>query len=167
MTPGGGTTGPTGQIIPRRPHPQGVGPARPSLTGPGITPSDYQVPNRRVRPVLEGVLPMCRTHWATMASAVAAGLLMAGMSACSDSSNPSGATTLTVSETNDIGDAIADEVDQAVGSITTEGAGFSVAGSQAAAAFFGIDPQLLGVEPSEKQPSSQPHRLNPARNPIK
>ena len=79
---------------------------------------------------------MCRTHWATMASAVAAGLLMVGMTACSDSSNPSGATTLTVSETNDIGDAIADEVDQAVGSITTEGAGFSVAGSQAAAAFF-------------------------------
>jgi len=38
---------------------------------------------------------------------------------------------------------------------------------QAAAAFFGIDPKLLGVESSETQPSNQPTRLNPARNPIK
>jgi hypothetical protein len=79
---------------------------------------------------------MCRTHWATMASAIAGGLLLLGMTACSDSTNPSGATALSVSETNDIGDAIADEVDQAVESITTEGTGFSVAGSQSAAAFF-------------------------------
>ena len=35
---------------------------------------------------------------------------------------------------------------------------------QAAASFFGIDPQLLGVESSGKQPSNQPARLNPARN---
>src|SRR6266850_6018690 len=35
---------------------------------------------------------------------------------------------------------------------------------QAAASFFGIDPQLLGVESPERQPSNQPARLNPARN---
>ena len=79
---------------------------------------------------------MCRTHWATMASAIAGGLLMVGMTACSDSTTPSGATALSVSETNDIGDAIGDEVDQAVESITTEGTGLSVVGSQSAAAFF-------------------------------
>ena len=79
---------------------------------------------------------MCRTHWATMASAIAGGLLLLGMTACNDTSNPSGATALSVSETNDIGDAIADEVDQAVESITAEGTGFSVAGSQSTAEFF-------------------------------
>jgi hypothetical protein len=78
---------------------------------------------------------MCRAHWITMASAVAGSLLLLGTTACGDSTNPSGATALSVLETNDIGDAIADEVDQAVGSITTEGAEFSVAGRQSAAPF--------------------------------
>jgi hypothetical protein len=67
---------------------------------------------------------MRRAHWATMASAIAGSLLILGMSACGDSSNPSGATVLSVTETVDIADAIGDEVDQAVGSITSEGAGF-------------------------------------------
>jgi hypothetical protein len=79
---------------------------------------------------------MRRTHWATMASAVAGSLLILGMTACGDSTNPSGSTVLSVSETNDIADAAADEVDQAVGSITTEGAAFSVAGRQSATAFY-------------------------------
>lgn len=38
---------------------------------------------------------------------------------------------------------------------------------QAAAAFFGFDPQLLGVESSGKPASSQPSRQSPARNAIK
>jgi DNA-binding protein YbaB len=38
---------------------------------------------------------------------------------------------------------------------------------QAAASFFGIDPQLLGVESSERQLINQPARLHPARNPIR
>ena len=62
---------------------------------------------------------MRRARWATMASAVAGSLLILGMSACGDSNNPSGATVLSVTETNDIADAEADEVDQAVGSIAT------------------------------------------------
>lgn len=66
---------------------------------------------------------MRQAHWATMAAAIAGSLLILGMSACGDSSNPSGATVLSVTETNDIADATADEVDQGVGSITTEGAG--------------------------------------------
>jgi hypothetical protein len=78
---------------------------------------------------------MCQTHWTTMASAVAGSLLLLGASGCGDSTDSSGAIVLSVSETNDIGDALADEVDQAVGSITTEGAEFSVDGSQAGAAF--------------------------------
>ena len=81
---------------------------------------------------------MRRTHWATMASAVAGSLLILGMSACGDSSNPSGATVLSVTETNDIADAVGDEVDQAVGSITSEGLAFSVASRQSATAFFAI-----------------------------
>jgi hypothetical protein len=78
---------------------------------------------------------MRRTHWATMASALAGSLLILGMSACGDSSNPSGATVLSVTETNDIADAVGDEVDQAVGSITSEGAAFNVASRQSATAF--------------------------------
>jgi hypothetical protein len=62
---------------------------------------------------------MHRAHWATMASAVAGSLLILGMSACGDSSNPSGATVLSVTETNDIADAVGDEVDQSVGSTPT------------------------------------------------
>lgn len=79
---------------------------------------------------------MRRTHWATMASAITGSLLVLGMTACSDSTNPSGVTGLSVSETSDIADAAADEVDQAAGSITSEGTAFSVASRQSAAAFY-------------------------------
>jgi hypothetical protein len=79
---------------------------------------------------------MRRTHWATMASAIAGSLLILGIGACGDSSNPSGGIVLSVTETTDIADATADEVDQAVGSITSEGAAFSVASRQSATAFF-------------------------------
>jgi hypothetical protein len=68
---------------------------------------------------------MCRTLWTTMVSAVAGSLLLLGASGCGDSTDSSGAIVLSVSETNDIGDALADEVDQSVGSITTEGTEFS------------------------------------------
>jgi hypothetical protein len=37
---------------------------------------------------------------------------------------------------------------------------------QSAAAFFGIDPQLLGVESSGKASSNQPARITPANKPI-
>jgi hypothetical protein len=70
----------------------------------------------------EGVLPMRRANCATMASAIAGSLLILGMSACSDSSNPSGATVLSVMETNDIADAVGDEVDQAVAFSSPPGA---------------------------------------------
>ena len=79
---------------------------------------------------------MRRAHWATMASAIAGSLLTLGMSACGDSSNPSGATVLSVTETDDITDAVGDEVDQAVGSITSEGAAFGVASRQSRTAFY-------------------------------
>jgi hypothetical protein len=68
---------------------------------------------------------MRRAHWATMASAMAGSLLILGMSACGDSTNPSDGTVLSVTETNDIADAAADEVDQAAGSITSEGSAFN------------------------------------------
>ena len=81
---------------------------------------------------------MRRAHWTTLASAMAGSLLVLGMAACGDSGNPSGGTVLSVTETNDIADAVGDEVDQAVGSITSEGAAFSVASRQSATAFFAI-----------------------------
>ena len=83
---------------------------------------------------------MRQAHWATMASAVAGSLLILGMGACSDSSNPSGATVLSVTETNDIADAVGDEVDQAVGSITSEGAAAFGAASQQSATAFSASP---------------------------
>ena len=79
---------------------------------------------------------MRRAHWATMASAIAGSLLILGMTACSSSTSPSGGTVLSIAETSDIADATADDVDQAVGSLSSEGAAaFSVASRQSAAAF--------------------------------
>jgi hypothetical protein len=49
------------------------------------------------------------------------------------------------------------------GSVTTS----CVDNPQAAASFLGIDPQLLVVESTGKQPSNQPARLSPAKSPIK
>jgi hypothetical protein len=65
---------------------------------------------------------MRRTQWATMASAVAGSLLVLGIAACSDSTNPSSSSTpLTATEANDIGAAEADEVDQSVDALTLDG----------------------------------------------
>jgi hypothetical protein len=50
---------------------------------------------------------------------MAGSLLALGMAACGDSGNPSGGTVLSVTETNDIADAVGDEVDQSVGSAPT------------------------------------------------
>ena len=77
---------------------------------------------------------MRRTLWATTASTLAASLVI-GLSACSDSTSSSGGTALSVSETNDIGEAVADEVDQSVGSLTVEGAAAGKASAQSAASF--------------------------------
>ena len=75
---------------------------------------------------------MGRTHCATMVSAIAGGLLILGLAACSDSTNPSGAL-LSAAETSDIGSATADEADQAIGSVTSEGAALGMAYRQTAA----------------------------------
>lgn len=84
---------------------------------------------------------MRRTLWATTASTLAASLVI-GLSACSDSTNPSGGTTISAAETNDIGEAVADEVDQSVGSLTLEGAAAGKASAQSAASF-----SLAGAPP--------------------
>ncbi|HEY8258467.1 MAG TPA: hypothetical protein VIG08_12505 [Gemmatimonadales bacterium] len=62
---------------------------------------------------------MRRTLWNTTGSALAAILVM-GLSACSDSTNPSGGALISAPEANDIGEAVADEVDQSVGALTVE-----------------------------------------------
>ena len=77
---------------------------------------------------------MRRTLWATTASTLAASLVI-GLSACSDSTNPSGGAEISASETNDIGEAVADEVDQSVGSLTAEGAASGEASAQSAVAY--------------------------------
>jgi hypothetical protein len=88
---------------------------------------------------------MHRTRWATTASTIAAGLLV-GLAACSDSTNPSGGATITAGETNDIGEAVADEVDQAIGGFTIEGAEAGNASVQSATAFSvgGVFPEGQG-----------------------
>lgn len=77
---------------------------------------------------------MRRTLWATTASTIAASLVI-GLSACSDSTNPSGGTSISASETNDIGEAVADEIDQSVGALDSEGAAAGKASAQSAASF--------------------------------
>jgi hypothetical protein len=75
-------------------------------------------------------------HWAKMASAISSALLVFALSGCSDSTGSSGEGNLSAAETSDIADAMADEVDQAVASITTEGAAFGVVGGHNAAHFM-------------------------------
>lgn len=65
---------------------------------------------------------MRRTPWAITASALAASLVI-GLAACSDSNDPSDGATISAAETNDIGEAVADEVDQSAGSFSLHGAG--------------------------------------------
>lgn len=61
---------------------------------------------------------MSRTHWAARASALASGVLVLALSACSDSTAPSG-TIIPAAEVSQIGAAAGDEAEQAVGAITT------------------------------------------------
>ena len=77
---------------------------------------------------------MRRTLWATTASTLAASLVI-GLSACSDSTNQSGGTSISASETNDIGEALADEIDQSAGTVTVDGAAAGKASAQSAASF--------------------------------
>jgi len=77
---------------------------------------------------------MRRTLWTTTASTFAASLVI-GLGACSYSTNPSGGTSLSAAETNDIGEAVADEVDQSVGGLTVDGAAAGKASAQSAASF--------------------------------
>ncbi|MGH7499204.1 MAG: hypothetical protein ACREL3_10180 [Gemmatimonadales bacterium] len=84
---------------------------------------------------------MSRTLWATTASALAASLVI-GLSACSDSTNPSGGSTISASETSDIGEGLADEVDQSVASLSIEGAAAGKASMHSAASF-----SVAGVAP--------------------
>jgi len=77
---------------------------------------------------------MRRTLWATTASTLAASLVI-GLSACSDSTNQSGGTSISASESNDIGEALADEIDQSAGTVTVDGAAAGKASAQSAASF--------------------------------
>ena len=77
---------------------------------------------------------MRRTLWATTASTLAATLVI-GLSGCSDSTNPSGGTLISASETNNIGEAMADEIDQSVGAVTLDGTAAGKASAQSAASF--------------------------------
>jgi hypothetical protein len=100
----------------------------------------YIVGRQEREPHLEGfakeILPMRPTHWARTASGFASWLLVLTLTGCGDSAGPSNGS-LTVTETSDVGAAMADEVDQAVASITTEGAAFGVVAGQSAALFMG------------------------------
>jgi hypothetical protein len=87
---------------------------------------------------------MRRTLWATAASTLAASLVI-GLSACSDSTNPSGGTTISASETSDIGEAVADEVDQSVGSLTVEGAASGEASAQSAVSYSVVGLTMSGT----------------------
>jgi hypothetical protein len=77
---------------------------------------------------------MRRTLWATTASTLAASLVI-GLGACGYSTDQSGGTSLSASETNDIGEAVADEIDQSVGSVTLDAAAAGNASAQSAASF--------------------------------
>src|ERR1700694_5295078 len=76
---------------------------------------------------------MGRTHWAATASALVGSILVLGLTACNSATSPLGGTLLSVTETGDVAAAAADEVDQAVGSLTSDGAAFSIFAGQSAA----------------------------------
>jgi hypothetical protein len=65
---------------------------------------------------------MRRTQWASAASLCVCSLLLFGIAACSDSTNPNTAGTIPAAEADDIGDAAADEVDQSANALTVAGA---------------------------------------------
>jgi hypothetical protein len=62
---------------------------------------------------------MRRTLWATTASALAASVVLT-LSACSDSTSPQDENVLSATESADVGEAVADEVDQAVGALRVQ-----------------------------------------------
>jgi hypothetical protein len=62
---------------------------------------------------------MRRSHWGARLSTLAAGIVLLALGACSDATVPGGTTTLPAAEVSDIGAAEADEVEQAVGALTT------------------------------------------------
>jgi len=76
---------------------------------------------------------MGRTQWAAMASALMGSALVLGLTACTDATNPPGGTLLSVVETTDIAAAAADEVDQTIGALTSDGAAFGIFAGQSAA----------------------------------
>jgi hypothetical protein len=76
------------------------------------------------------------------------------LSACSDSTNPSGNAEITADEANDIGEAVADEVDQSVGALTVRGVAEGEvfgqpAGSHALAGFMPPGTSCATVSSSE------------------
>ena len=77
---------------------------------------------------------MRRTLWTTTASTLAASLVI-GLGACSYSTDSSSGTSISAAEANDIGEAVADEVDQSVGSLTLDAAAPGKASAQSAASF--------------------------------
>lgn len=62
---------------------------------------------------------MRRTPWAPRVFALATGAFILALGGCSDSTTPSGSTTLSAEDVSDIGAAEFDEVEQAVGALTT------------------------------------------------
>lgn len=84
---------------------------------------------------------MRRTLWTTTASTLAASLVI-GLGACSYSTDQSGGTSISASETNDIGEAVADEIDQSVGGLSLDAAAPGKASAQSAASF-----SLAGAPP--------------------
>ena len=62
---------------------------------------------------------MRRTHWAPRVFALASGVLILALGGCSDATTPGTPTNLPAAEVSDIGAAEGDEVEQAVGALTT------------------------------------------------
>ena len=62
---------------------------------------------------------MRRTHWAPRVFALASGVLVLALGGCSDATTPGTPTNLPAAEVSDIGAAEGDEVEQAVGALTT------------------------------------------------
>jgi hypothetical protein len=62
---------------------------------------------------------MRRTPWAPRVFALATGALILALGGCSDSTTPGTSTTLSAADVSDIGAAEFDEVEQAVGALTT------------------------------------------------
>lgn len=66
---------------------------------------------------------MHATQWIRGTRMLTGGILLLSLAGCSDSTTPSSGTTIPSAEVSDIGSAASDEVDQAVSTLTTPGAG--------------------------------------------